>query len=427
MKYRIYIAFAVLLLVPMGVFAQTSQFRNGGSLTVTFLSQDPDPVSPGSYADLRWRVENRGTKDLKDVQFVIDPEYPLILNDPNEGTKMLGDVGTKQVSEDALILHWRVRVDENAIEGTANVRLNYFSEDIGYKLDPFPINIQSRQALLAVDSVEMIPRDPAPGQLVNATILLHNLVETSVEDVKVTLDLSESNLAPIGSTNQKIVQRIDGSETVAVPFTLAVDANAPAKINQIPLRIEYANHFNDQFTLNTSFGVRVAAASDYLMNLESTEVHTANAQGTVTVSISNTGKSDLNFVSIELLPSTDYRVLSTSQVYVGNLQSDDFETAEFSLHVPSTKATTLPLHVRVQFKDAYNEVHEDPVDVQLRLYSSSEARKMGLTSGSSGGWMVVLVLLVIGSIIEWRRRWKEIHWLHDKLRRSPEEPKRKHP
>src|SRR3989344_3612728 len=73
---------ALVLLVPL-VAAQSAtgmKFRGGATLTVTFLSQDPDPVEPGSYVDLRWKVENLGTQELQDVQFVLDVDYPFSLN-----------------------------------------------------------------------------------------------------------------------------------------------------------------------------------------------------------------------------------------------------------------------------------------------------------------------------------------------------------
>ncbi|HLC67069.1 MAG TPA: hypothetical protein VJK52_05510, partial [Candidatus Nanoarchaeia archaeon] len=316
---------ALVLLVPL-VAAQSAtgmKFRGGATLTVTFLSQDPDPVEPGSYVDLRWKVENLGTQELQDVQFVLDVDYPFSLNTPADRVKVLGDVGTQQAGDDAIILHWRIRVDENALEGENEVRLSYFIEDAGVKLSPFPVNIKSSQALLAVESVLMDPAEPAPGDLVNVSITLHNIVDTSVEDVKVKLDLQGMPLATIGSTNERVLERISGGERAVIPFTLAVDANADAKVHQVPLRIEYQNRFGDLFALNTTYGLRIGAASDYLINLEETEVYTDGSKGSVTLSVSNIGKSDLNFVAVELQPTDEYQVVSAAQSYLGNLESDD--------------------------------------------------------------------------------------------------------
>lgn len=421
-KYLVLIA--LMLIVAPLVVAQSAtgmKFRSGATLDVTFLNQDPDPAEPGGYVDLRWKVENLGTEELELVQFVLDTEYPFSLNTPTDRVKELGDVGTQQSGDDAIIVHWRLRVDENALEGDNEVRLSYFIDDVGVKLSPFKINVKNRQALLAVDRITIDPERPAAGQLADITIALHNVVDTSVQDVKVKLDLTGTDLAPVGSTNEKVLDRVAAGEMFTIPFTLAVDANAMAKVHQIPLRIEYANRFGDAFLLNTSFGFPVAAGSDYLVNLEQTEVYTANSKGAITLSVSNIGKSDLNFVTVELDPTDEYRVLSAPQSYIGNLESDDFETAEFTIFVPKTKADAVALTGNVRFKDAYNAERVEPFSIPLRLYSSSEAKRMGLVKNGSGGMLVLLLLVAVLLIIEWRRGWREITWLKGKLRRTPAE------
>ena len=420
-QYRSVLALVSVLLVSMAtVVAQSStgmKFRSGSTLEVTFLSQDPDPVEPGSYVDLRWKVENLGTEELQDVQFMLETEYPFSLNDPKDQTKQLGDVGIQQSGDEAIILHWRIRVDENALEGDNEVRLSYFIDDVGVKLSPFKINIKNKQALLAVEAITLDPQNPSAGQLVNVSIRLHNVVDTSVEDVNVKLDLTDMPLATVGSTNERVIQRIAGEDTVTIPFTLAVDANADAKVHQVPLRIDYANRFGDTFTLNSTFGLRVASAADYLMNLEETEVYTTETKGKVTLSVSNVGKSDLNFVTVELDPTDDYRVLSAPQSYIGNLESDDFETAEFTVYVLKTKATSVELQGNLRFKDAYNDERVEPFTLPLRIYRKGEAKDMGLTASSGIGGVLVALLIVVLLIVQWRRGWKEIRWISSKLRK----------
>ena len=208
-QYRSVLALVSVLLVSMAtVVAQSStgmKFRSGSTLEVTFLSQDPDPVEPGSYVDLRWKVENLGTEELQDVQFMLETEYPFSLTDPKDQTKQLGDVGIQQSGDEAIILHWRIRVDENALEGDNEVRLSYFIDDVGVKLSPFKINIKNKQALLAVEAITLDPQNPSAGQLVNVSIRLHNVVDTSVEDVNVKLDLTDMPPATAGSTNEPVI------------------------------------------------------------------------------------------------------------------------------------------------------------------------------------------------------------------------------
>ena len=43
------------------------------NVDATFLNQNPDPVEPGEYVELRWRFENTGDEDILNISAEIEP------------------------------------------------------------------------------------------------------------------------------------------------------------------------------------------------------------------------------------------------------------------------------------------------------------------------------------------------------------------
>ena len=98
------------------------------------------------------------------------------------------------------------------------------------------------------------------------------------------------------------------------------------------------------------------------------------------------------------------KAIGADEVYVGKLDSDDFSTAEFKLSVKGKGAANIP--VEVAYKDANNNDYRETKEVELKLYSSSEARSLGVEKGSSFGW-VVIVIAAAGAIYYYFRKRKK--------------------
>jgi len=94
-------------------------------LRLSLMSQDPDPADPGGYVDLRWKVVNNGTQALPDAVFQLVPKYPFSL-DPNEvAVKDSAGIWGLQRGANGLVLHYKVKVDKDAVEGMNEIGLNY--------------------------------------------------------------------------------------------------------------------------------------------------------------------------------------------------------------------------------------------------------------------------------------------------------------
>src|SRR3989338_1804843 len=158
----------MMVLLTATIYAQTSDLFTSettataasarSNIEVTFLSQDPDPVEPGDIVDLRFRVENYGANPIDDVSFTLELGYPFSFVEPEKRIIYLGTLGTRQKGEESAILLWRIRVDQNAVESTEEVKVSYNTDKYGVLLEPFDVRIQGRESVVSVENIQVFSR-----------------------------------------------------------------------------------------------------------------------------------------------------------------------------------------------------------------------------------------------------------------------------
>ena len=149
---------------------------------------------------------------------------------------------------------------------------------------------------------------------------------------------------------------------------------------------------------------------EYELVKEESAVFLAEQQGIIVLSVSNTGTSDINFVVLELLPTQDYEILSNPKIYLGNLESDDYETAEFEIYTHAVPPGAIPLKLNLKYKDSFNQDFNEERLLDLRIFSKEEARKFGLLAAPNYFGMgigIVIAVLIIWYLHHRRKKKKE--------------------
>ena len=86
------------------------------------------------------------------------------------------DIMTRKADGQQMFMEqkYRVKVDENAVEGDNEIEIRYTSSMFsGYvKLDPFTLDIQTDDAIISVESVKSTPEKLVPGGTGYLTIKL---------------------------------------------------------------------------------------------------------------------------------------------------------------------------------------------------------------------------------------------------------------
>ena len=368
------------------------------------LNQYPDPASPGEYVELRFKVQNFGQEVAEDVKFQIIPSFPFSIDTTSAPIIELGDLTPGHRGEDAHILFYRLRVDENAVEGDNEVGLKYYTKEFGWQtLKPFTLRVETNDTMLVIKEL-LIDSAVEAGKPFDLTLKIQNLADSSVKNIKASLELvrklststivsyEDMPFSPYDSSNEQFIELLTGGETGEVVFKLIPDTDAESKPYKLSLTLSYSNAVGTDFEDTHTIGISVKDEPKILMNLEDIEVYESNKKGRVTFSISNIGTSQIKFVVVEMLNSDSYKVLSSDKVYLGNLESDDYETAEYNLFLTGQGDNSFNL--KISYTDNYNNELEKLISLPITIYSDKEVKTYGLTDESNGRTALLLLLLL---------------------------------
>ncbi len=374
-------------------------------INVTMINHEPNPAEAGRYVTVRFKIENSGGENAQDVVIELLPRYPFSLDPGESAVKYIGSVRSRQLGDIGVITDYRLKVDENALEGDNEIELRYKVKNYAWtRLEPFFINIRPHDILLSIVSVDA-PKMIKPGEISKVDINLKNLALTFIKEIKVKLNLGGVPLAPIGSTNRKIIKQMEADSNATVSFNLMAEPDADSKLYKVPIEIEFLDRLGTVYTKNETVGLIIGAEPDLSVSIDSSQIYSSGGSGEVTVKFVNKGVTDIKFLNV-ILGKGEYKILSPKEVYVGNIDSDDYETADFKLALKKVKGEDVVLPLLVDYKDANNNEYSEEVELPLQLYSTSEAKSMGLKKGNNKvGIFIVIVIVVVGFFIY--RRWKK--------------------
>jgi hypothetical protein len=405
MKKFWYIAILAMLILSFSVLAQKrTSISLSSDVRISFVSQDPDPAEPGQYVDVRFKIENNGSEQAEDFVFELLPEFPFSLDPGVDAVEKLGALHSRQLGETAVIVKYKVRIDNNAVQGDNELKYRYkFDNNEWIEVDLTSIDVQTHDAILAVESVLVNRKAIEPGSSNVVKIVLSNRADSVLKDIKINLDLGDVPFIPLGSTNEKSIYQIEEKENYELSFNLLANPEAESGAYQIPMKIEYSDELGNGYTKNSTIGLVINARPDLSVTLDETDIFEAGKSGEVVVKIVNKGVTDIKFMNIKLEPGEDYKILSNGEVYLGNIDSDDFETSDFDLFVEKTKKDQVMLPIILEYKDANNNNYIDSLELRLDLYSSSEAKKFGLREGNGFGKIIVVIIVLAVGFFLYRR------------------------
>lgn len=396
-----------VLIMFGGMLAIEAAIPDSTDLSVSLISQDPDPVNPGEYVDVRWKVVNYGSKDADNVVFEIMPSYPFSLDPGESATQDLINVWGLQTGEKGVILYYKLRVDKDAVEGDAEIKVRYKIDNIWIEPDEFIIRIQTIDAALGIYSSVTDPGIIVPGEESKIKITLKNLADSVMEDISVKLNLSSDDMpfVPIGDSTEKRIRHLKPGEEGQIEFNVMALADADSQTYKLPITLTYYDELGEKYTKSDLIGIVVGSTPDLLIQIDSSTILKEKSTGDISIKIVNKGLSDIKFLTMNIGSTEDYDVLSPGEVYVGSVDSDDYETADFKLYVKDSVDKKVIIPATVKYMDANNNKYTEKQDLVLDLKSVSMIEGKG--GGSLGIIIIVLLIAGIGYYIYRRKKKKK--------------------
>ena len=374
------------------------------------VNQVPDPVEPGGYVEVRFKIENIGGETIEDLVFELIPQYPFSLDGGSKRVQRIGEIYMYQAGDEAYVVYYKLRVDKDAIEGDNPIKVRY-SVDSGvtWTSKEFHIRVQTQDAMVSIEDVILEPEQISPGKEAELTLTIQNNEDTLIKDIRVNLGIltkivtttvttSELPITPVGSANEKTIRNIGAHQAENVTFNLIADPDAESTVYKLPITISYIDNVGTNYSKDYYTSIIVGEEPDLTAAIEESEIITSGKTGEVTLRFTNKGASDVKFLYIELLKSEKYEILSQPNVYIGNIDSDDYESADFNLHVKGTRDKAIQLPLRVEYRDSNNKEFTKDTILNLRLYSGSEAKKYGLVPASNPLKSILVLALILWGI-----------------------------
>src|SRR3989338_3121415 len=254
-------------------------------------------------------------------------------------------------------------------------------------------------AQVAVSSFTVNPRTVAPGGETNIDLTLENVGDLDIENVIVTLDLSNVPFVPVGSSNEKIIEEIDDGDQERVTFRVKALSTAEPSTYKIPVVISHAG-----VSKTSLISLEVTATAHLDLLLEKSELVKVNDNGKVTLKFVNDGLAQVKNLKITLKESPLYQITSPNTLYIGEVDVGDFETEEFTI-IPLSEDPILT--VEMEYRDAANNLFKESKLIKIPVYTEEEAKQLGLVKNNNTLMIIVIaVLMLVAGILLYRRRKK---------------------
>jgi len=157
-------------------------------------------------------------------------------------------------------------------------------------------------------------------------------------------------------------------------------SDAETRIYKIPLEISYRED-SETKTKNSLISITVSSEPIIGVSVED-GLLLKGQENEIDIKIINKGLSDVKFLEVEIGSSTYFDRLSQKNIYIGDIDSDDFDSAEFKVFFKENSPTTLKIPVSVSYKDALNNKYTEDFDLQVRVYTKKKAIELGLMEQS---------------------------------------------
>ncbi|MEA2004502.1 MAG: hypothetical protein U9O53_06145, partial [archaeon] len=180
-------------------------------------------------------------------------------------------------------------------------------------------------------------------------------------------------------------------------------------IYKTPLTLTFSDNVGNDYTSSEIISLIVGGIPDVFINVEPDKTFLSGSTGSVRVNIINKGLVDVKSVTLKLTPTDDFELLSNAEVYIGNVDSDDYDSADFSIHVVSSFSGELAIPVEMIYMSANNIAFEKVEIVKMNVYTQAEAESLGLVSASSTGTIyAVLAFVLVGYLVyRWHKKKKK--------------------
>ena len=370
-------------------------FAEAGDISVRLISIDPSPVTPGNFFSITFEATNTRNDSINDIAFELNvpPDFDIETDERIEFNELGPD--------EEVTLSWLVKADNSVKAGFEKIELTIEENNEESSLF-FPVQIQSLEPTLLITKVSTDPLQVAPGQNLFLTIELENQASFSLKNINIKLDLSTTPFAPVQGSDEQSIEQLNSRSRQLKTFQIIATPESQAGIYKIPINLVYYDEFGIRYTNENLLSIKVGSEPQLTINQESSSL-ILNQKGEASIKFVNNGLTKIKLLTITLEP-INAQLLSPETIYIGDLESDDFQTIDITLYPESTDSLMI---IHLNYRDANNENFQETIRIPLKVYTQEEAKSIGLIKNNTAIFYFIGAILLTLLYIFFRKRRKK--------------------
>jgi len=237
----------------------------------------------------------------------------------------------------------------------------------------------------------------SPGESGILKVNLKNNAEYSINDVNSRLTLP-SQLQFIEDVNEVRIAEIKSGDTKEIEYRIIALPTATEGIYAASLIVNYITHFGvnafnvgEQNQDNYTLGIIIKSNPSIFVQLDSGDIYKGENIGDINFKFVNNGTSNIKFLTVNLVESNDYEIISDNKNYIGDLDSDDFQTATFKIKLKAEKEM-ISLPIMISYRDSMNNYYSENLETNLKIRSASE---LGKSDGNYLLWIIIILAIIV--------------------------------
>ena len=197
------------------------------------------------------------------------------------------------------------------------------------------LNIDNQERLnfghvVIVSELSTEPSTIEPGVPAEFSAVISNEGSEFVNDIRAELKLP-AEIGFFNDVSQKKIFKLLSGESGKVKFNLIALPGITEGVYIANLSVDYVNYIGEERSDEYKMSIIVKSKPKMFVQIEESEIYKGNNLGEITVKFVNNDVADIKFLTVELMDSEEYEILSAKKVYVGDLDSDDFESVSYRI------------------------------------------------------------------------------------------------
>jgi hypothetical protein len=256
----------------------------------------------------------------------------------------------------------------------------------------------SFQHILIVSNLTTFPNEMIPGSTGTLNLNLNNVGNQPALDIRVKLVLP-SEISFLNDVSEKRISQIKPDDSKNLFFQIVPMPKTSEGIYKASLIVDYLSSVGDERQDNYTIGIVVKSVPRIIAQVDKTDIYDKNRLGDITLSFTNIDVGDIKFLIAEIGNSKDFRVISDTKKYLGDLDSGDFQSTDFRIKI-SEKINQVNIPIKISYKDSLNKDYTENLNVPLNILTATE---LGIKPTNYYFWIFLIIVIIAGVMI-YRKR-----------------------